>query len=77
MNKEDMVEIELSNSVAVVLFEYLSDYFKTERAMEPEEIALQGLHGALGKRLVEPLMKDYLKILNEAKRRLYVNYHGE
>ena len=77
MNNEDTVEIELSNSVAVVLFEYLTDYFKTERAMEPEEIALQGLHGALEKRLVEPLMKDYLKIVNEAKRRLHVSYHGE
>lgn len=76
MNNEDTVEIELSNSVALVLFEYLSDYFKTERAMEPEEIALNRLLGALEKRLVEPFMKDYLKIVNEAKRRLYVDYHG-
>lgn len=77
MDFDDTVTIELPKSVAVVVFDYLTHYFDTERAMEAEDIALSRLREALEGRLVEPMLKDYLMLLNEAKRQLYVQHHGQ
>jgi hypothetical protein len=77
MDFEDKVAIELPKGVALVVFDYLNHYFDTERTMEAEDIALSQLRQALDGRLVEPMLKDYLLLLNEAKRQLYVRHHGE
>ena len=77
MDFEDKVAIELPKSVALVVFDYLTHYFEAERPMEAEDIALRKLQEALDGRLVEPMLKDYMLLLNEAKRQLYVRHHGE
>jgi hypothetical protein len=77
MDFEDTVAIELPKGAALVVFDYLTRYFEAERAMEAEDIALSQLREALDGRLVEPMLKDYLLLLNEAKRQLYVRYHEE
>lgn len=77
MDFDDRVTLDLPKSVAMVVFDYLTHYFDIERAMEAEDIALSRLREALEGRLVEPMLKDYLLLLNEAKRQLYVRYHGE
>lgn len=77
MDFEDKVAIELPKGVALVVFDFLTHYFESERAMEAEDIALTQLREALDSRLVEPMLKDYLLLLNEARRQLYVRYHGQ
>jgi hypothetical protein len=77
MDFEDTVAIELPKGAALVVFDFLTRYFEAERAMEAEDIALSQLREALDGRLVEPMLKDYLLLLNEAKRQLYVRYHEE
>jgi len=77
MDFEDKVAIELPKGVALVVHDYLTHHFDSERVMEAEDIALDRLRLALDGRLVEPMLKDYLLLLNEAKRQLYVRYHGQ
>ncbi|MGD8605160.1 MAG: hypothetical protein PVF49_11370 [Anaerolineales bacterium] len=77
MDFEDKVAVELPKGVALVVFDYLTHYFESERAMEAEDIALRQLRDALDGRLVEPMLKDYNLLLNEAKRQLHVRYHGQ
>jgi hypothetical protein len=76
MDFDDRVAIELPKGVALVVFDYLTHYFEAERSMEAEDIALSQLREALEGRLVEPMLKDYMFLLNEAKRQLYVGHHG-
>ena len=77
MDFDDRVAIELPKGAALVVFDYLTQYVQSERTMEAEDIALSQLREALDSRLVEPMLKDYMLLLNEAKRQLYVRHHGQ
>ena len=67
------VKIELTLDEALVLFDMLHRFEKTERLeiQHPaEEQALWGLSNLLERELVEPFMEDYDKILDQARARL-------
>jgi len=67
------VKIELTRDEALVLFDMLHRFEKTERLdiQHPaEEQTLWGLSNLLERELVEPFMKDYDQILDQARARL-------
>ena len=75
-----MVSIELSDSEALVLFEFLSRYDDRDelRIDDPsEQYALWALHCRLETQLAEPFKADYAELLTRARDELRSKYGGE
>jgi hypothetical protein len=72
-SSENPVKIELTLDEALVLFDLLHRFEATERLelQHPaEEQALWNLSALLERQLVEPFMRDYGEILDQARARL-------
>lgn len=74
--KEHKIEISLKKDEAIVLFEFLSRFSRTDLLQiehQAEERALWDLTCSLEKKLSEPFSGDYSKILKSARERLKDN----
>jgi hypothetical protein len=66
-----VVAIELSGDEALVLFEWLAGMDAAKLGVgEAEQRVLSGIEAALEKSLVEPFAKDYVDLVEQARRRI-------
>ena len=71
--QKDHIQLTLSRSEALILFEWLASFDSTEKkpgADEAEQIVLWGLETLLEKELPEILSSDYDRLLASAKQQL-------
>ena len=64
------ITLQLTQSEALVLFDFLSRFSETERLAivdQAEERVLWDLQGKLEKKLVEPFQADYTEVLKSAR----------
>ena len=67
---EEKICVELSRAEALVLFEFLYRFSDKEQlaiADQAEERVLWNIHGSLEQTLVEPFMRNYDELLEEAR----------
>jgi hypothetical protein len=73
-----MVKIEISNHVALVLFDFLAREIDNRKALplataivHPAEFwALNSLHGSLERTLTEPLVANYVELVAAAQKKV-------
>lgn len=74
MTEKDEIEIKLNKDEALVLFDFLSRFNKSDRNEifedQAEQKTLWLLEGQLEKQLVEPFMPDYKDIINKARNKI-------
>lgn len=73
LNKEDQVTIRLGKQEALLLFEFLANFYDQPVLRlkdNAERLALVRLHGALESTLVEPFSKEYQVLVEAARSRL-------
>jgi hypothetical protein len=66
----DPVTIELSGDEALVLYEWLAEHEEKLAVGEAERRVLWRLEGALEKSLAEVFAKDYVDLVEQARRRI-------
>jgi len=67
----DPVTIELTGDEALVLFEWLADLDTAKIGVgEAEQRVLWSIEAALEKSLVEPFAKNYVELVERARRRI-------
>ncbi len=74
MAENEVINIKLTKDEALVLFDFLARFNKTEHSEIFEDQAelktLWILEGQLEKQLVEPFRPDYIDIINEARNKI-------
>ncbi len=70
--KEEQVIIKLKKEEALVLFEFVTEFTKDIpfENRNSDTYALWGLESALEKELAEPFLKNYGKIIIDARKKL-------
>jgi len=74
---ERTVTLTIGRDEALVLFEFLADFYKQPTlhiSSAAERLALVRLHGVLEKTLVEPFAPNYRSLIEEARAHLIAEF---
>ena len=73
----DQMSINLNHEEVLILFEFISreiDILKYQH--QAEQVVLNKIKGQIEKTVTEPFQKDYLEIIDDARKKILDQYNG-